>query len=214
MATRQQREFQTDQRRKQVAELYLQGWSQPAIAGHLNVTQPTVCADLKAIRQLWRKSAIRDFDEIRATELQKLDLIEKESWAAWHRSQKPAQSAIVTGEGADQRARKSLKYQNGDPRYLQQVNHCIAHRRALLGLDAIPAPPRPEGAFNVHVSLEVRRERVHTLLAAFGERDRFSAAGAGPAGRQSGDVRSGDERGSVEDGAPRRLPGPDAAERD
>src|SRR5690242_11244148 len=87
------------QRRKQVAELYLQGWSQPAIAHQLDVSQPTICADLKAIRQDWRDSAIRDFDALRDLELQKLDLIEREAWEAWKRSQKPAQSAVVTGEG-------------------------------------------------------------------------------------------------------------------
>jgi len=29
-----------------------------------------------------------------------------------------------------------MKNQHGDPRFLDQVNKCITHRRALLGLDS------------------------------------------------------------------------------
>src|SRR5436190_12314643 len=100
------REIDVWHRRRQVAELSLQGWSQPAIAEHLEVSQPTICADLKAIRQEWRDSAVRDFDELRAIELQKLDFMEREAWAGWFRSQKPAQSAVVTGDGTGNLTRK------------------------------------------------------------------------------------------------------------
>ena len=49
---------------------------------------------------------------------------------------------------------------------------CVAQRRALLGLDAMPAPTPMEG-FDVNVSLEVRRERVLTLFSAISERERI-----------------------------------------
>jgi Homeodomain-like domain len=166
------------QRRKQAVELSLQGWSQPAIAQHLQVSQPTICADLKAVRREWRESAIRDFDELRDTELQKLDLIEREAWGAWQRSQKPAQSAVVIGEGMEQKARKSLKHQYGDPRFLQLVSQCIGQRRSLLGLDVLPPLAQPENSIDANLSLEARRERVLSLVAAISEQERLGQAGA------------------------------------
>jgi len=103
-------------RRRDVADLYLQGWTQTAIAEEMRVGQPTVCDDLKRIRAEWRESAVRDFDEARQLELMKLDRIERESWSAWDQSKKPAQSAVVTGDGTGQKTRKSMKNQHGDHR--------------------------------------------------------------------------------------------------
>ena len=62
-------------RRQAVSDLYLQGWTQTAIAEELAVAQPTVCDDLQRTRQEWRESAVRDFDESRQMELMKLDRI-------------------------------------------------------------------------------------------------------------------------------------------
>jgi hypothetical protein len=202
------------QRRKQVAELYLQGWSQPAIAHQMEVSQPTICADLKAIRRDWRDSAIRDFDALRDRELQKLDLIEREAWGAWQRSQKPAQSAVVTGEGHEQKARKSMKHQYGDPRFLNLINNCIAQRRAILGLDVVAAPVQPENDFHAKTSLHERRERILALVAAVGERERFSGVGAGHHHEQPGDVCDGNQPGAVENGTPLGPFGQDAIDFD
>ena len=126
----------TTQRRLQVSELYLQGWSQSAIATHLGVAQSTVSADLRVIQQQWRASSLRNFDLTREVELRKLDRLEREAWAAWERSQKPDQSAVVTGDGSGRQTRQSLKHQVGDPRFLDQINKCISQRRTILGLDA------------------------------------------------------------------------------
>jgi DNA-binding NarL/FixJ family response regulator len=70
-------------RRQRVADLYIQGWTQVAIAGELRVAQSTVSSDLKRIQQAWRESSIRDFDLARELELQKLIRIEREAWSAW-----------------------------------------------------------------------------------------------------------------------------------
>lgn len=149
MATQHNRRFAVTQRRQRVTELYLKGWSQAAIAIDLNVSQSTVSEDVKYVRRKWEQSAIRNFDELRTRELQKLDFIEREAWGAWERSQKPAQSATVTGEGHGQQTRKSMKNQIGDPRYMDLVSKCISHRRAITGLDAPlqvadVTPPPPE----------------------------------------------------------------------
>ena len=61
-------------RRQKVAELYLQSRTQVAIGRELGISQTTVCQDLRAIREQWRDSGVRDFDAARERELQKLDL--------------------------------------------------------------------------------------------------------------------------------------------
>ncbi|HEY4313615.1 MAG TPA: helix-turn-helix domain-containing protein [Pirellulales bacterium] len=135
------------QRRRQVADLYLQRWTQSSIAERVGVDQSTVCDDLKYVRREWRDSAVRDFDLAQAEELQKLDRVEREAWAAWEQSQKPAQSAVINGDGGNQQTRKSVRNRHGDPRMLEIILKCNAARRTMLGLDAPTkiAPVMPNG---------------------------------------------------------------------
>ncbi|MAD79247.1 MAG: hypothetical protein CMJ50_00170 [Planctomycetaceae bacterium] len=142
-------------RRETVADFYVQGWTQSAIAQRLGLTQPTICSDLKIIQGQWRESAIRDFDLLRERELRKLDRLEREAWAAWERSQEPSQQAVISTNGDDQRTQETTKDQTGDARYLDVVSKCITSRRALLGLDAptriAPTSPDGEEAYHSHV---------------------------------------------------------------
>jgi hypothetical protein len=124
------------QRRQQVSEYYLQGWTQSQVAVQFGVDQTTISDDLHKIRAEWRTSAVRDFDESRELELQKIDRIEREAWAAWERSKQPSQAATTTDGDHQRKTRRHVRNQHGDPRFLEQVNKCIASRRALLGLDA------------------------------------------------------------------------------
>lgn len=166
MSTRQQRHFAAAHRRHQVADLYLQGWSQSAIAQHVQADQSTINRDLKAIQKEWRNSSVRNFDAARELEIRKIDLLEREAWAAWERSKKPSQAAVLIGEGSGQQTRKTMKNQNGDPRYLDLVNRCIAQRATLLGLDAplqvADVTPLPTE------SPEQRFTRLQPLFAAIG----------------------------------------------
>jgi hypothetical protein len=102
---------------------------------------------LKKIRAEWRASAVRDFDEAREIELRRIDYVHAEAAEAWEKSKKPAQSAVDTGDGADQKTRKTMKNQHGDPRFLVVILKCTADRRAVLGLDAPVqiAPVTPDG---------------------------------------------------------------------
>ena len=170
MATNHNRRFALAQRRQKVTDLYLQGWSEVSIAAELNVSQATVSSDVQYVRKKWEASAIRNFDELRTRELQKLDYIEREAWAAWQRSQKPAQSAVVNGEGNGERARKTLKNQYGDPRFLDQVNKCISQRRAITGLDApleVTEVPTPETPL-ILLSREERTIRLDQIAVRLG----------------------------------------------
>lgn len=144
-----------EKRRQRVAELYLQGWTQAAIAQDLAVSQATISADLKGVRLEWRDSRIRDFDEAVGMELKKIELVEREAWAAWARSQQPSEATrIVQGEGG-KHVEKSVRQQVGNPRFLEQIHKSVAARRALLGLDAPVriAPTSPDGTETYHAQV-------------------------------------------------------------
>ena len=81
------------ERRREVANLALKGWTQAAIARHMHLPQATVSRDLAAMREFWREFPVYDFDRARLEQLQKIDLVEAEAWAAWQRSQEPQRSA-------------------------------------------------------------------------------------------------------------------------
>ena len=198
------RSLRVNIRRKRVADLYLQGWTQSAIAAEVGVKQPTVCTDLKKIQADWKESAVRDFDLRREIELQKIDRVEREAWAAWERSQKPSQSAYTTDEANQRHTRRHVKNSNGDPRFLEIVHKCIGARRELLGLDA---PTRMEIETD-GPTLDERRDRLIAVAAALGHRAGIGASGAGPVVAESGQLCADRQRGEVDPSAPPRLPGP------
>ncbi len=206
MAVTRAKKTEIAQRRKQVAELYIQGWTQVQIADKLSTTQFTVSTDLQRLQKEWRESRLRDFDSARELEIQKLDRLEREAWAAWERSQKPSQSAEFKDDATNTPSKKKVKNQNGDPRFLVVVHQCIASRRALLGLDALPALPKEDA--NAAIDSTERADRIISLVTSIRDRERAAGAGTIIVAKQSGDVRADGERGEVEDGAPPGLPGP------
>ena len=158
MSVRPVRKLEIVQRRQKVADLFLQGWNQDAIGRELSISQPQVAADLKKINQAWRESAIRDFNAARDQELARLQRLEREAWAAWERSKQPSQTATVNGEAGAQTARRTVKHQYGDPRFLDIALRCSEARRQLLGLDAPMkiTPTTPDGR-----PLTVEERQIH-----------------------------------------------------
>ena len=53
------------ERRREVANYALQGWTQAAIARHMSIPPATVSRDLAAMRDFWREFPVFDFDKIR-----------------------------------------------------------------------------------------------------------------------------------------------------
>lgn len=183
MSQRTTKKLQVLNRRKQVAELHLQGFTQLQIAEQLTISQTTISLDLKAIEKEWRDSMVRDFDLCRERELQKLAMVEREAWRAWERSQKPAQSAELPGDETVRPAKKRIRNQYGDPRFLAIVNNCSASRRALLSLDL--APQSLESP-DEHIPLETRRERLVAIFDSLRDRQRTAGVGANPGDDQPG----------------------------
>jgi DNA-binding NarL/FixJ family response regulator len=57
MVVKRSKQLAILKRRRDVAELYLQGWTQTAIAEEMGVAQPTISDDVKHIRAQWRSRA-------------------------------------------------------------------------------------------------------------------------------------------------------------
>jgi hypothetical protein len=118
--------MKANERRPKVAELYLAGKHQTAIAEVFGVSQATISRDLDAIKKDWQESALVVFDEIKAKELAKVDNLEREYWDAWQES-KVLKSKDDDGE--DVRLSK-----DGDPRFLSGVQWCIEQRLKIFGV--------------------------------------------------------------------------------
>jgi hypothetical protein len=145
-------------KRERVAEMYLRGLTQAAIAEKENTTQATISRDLAAIKKAWQQSAIRHFDEDVNKELDRIDLLERTYWEGWQRSCR---------EGRD-----------GNPSWLAGVERCVERRCKLLGLDA-PEKRRyehtGEGGGPIGHSHDHKHSLDPTALRAF--RDDLARAG-------------------------------------
>jgi len=135
---------------EETARLYLQGWTQRAIAGRLDVTRQQIGYDLKTLQQRWRESSLRDFDARKAEELAKVDRLEVTHWLAWERSCQDSEVRTVKttkdADGERTEASKRVEGQVGDPRFLEGVQRCIEQRCKLLGLVVQKvAPTNPDG---------------------------------------------------------------------
>lgn len=141
MATGKRRDqAQIARDRLRISSLYLQGWIQADIADEVELSQPTVSRDIKALQQEWLDLATANFDEAKAKELAKIDHLEREYWAAWRRSQEDAESEstkMVEAQGGKRlEAQTQRKGQAGDPRFLSGVQWCIEQRCKILGVYA------------------------------------------------------------------------------
>jgi FixJ family two-component response regulator len=80
-ARKRQTSQQLNARRREVVNLTHKGWTQAAIASHLQIPQGTVCRDLAAMRSVWRDFPVYDIENVRFEQLQKIDLVEAVSFA-------------------------------------------------------------------------------------------------------------------------------------
>jgi hypothetical protein len=161
---------ETEARRERVAGLHLEGRSMSAIARELKVAVSTVSRDLDAIRAEWLESALCDFNARKAEELANIRHIWAEAWAAWRRSQKPADTVTrkeqpgpdpdapepEDGEPAPppvMRVVEELRrteHRDGAAEFLRVLQWCVEQRCKILGLDA-PKQIQMVGAVAVKV---------------------------------------------------------------
>ncbi len=87
MANRRWNATALAKRRYDVAKMNRAGLTLAEIGEILDVDASTVCRDLEWVRQEWLKEKkVEDFDQARAIELAKLNLVERYLWDAFERS--------------------------------------------------------------------------------------------------------------------------------
>lgn len=170
-------DLELEERRTEVARLYVQGLTQHEICKRFGVSQPTISHDLKRIREAWRNSAIRDFDALRDEQLAKVDEAERRAWEVFERSR---EDAVKTRREVDADGKFGEGYmervgQAGDLRALDTVLKCIERRCKLLGLDA-PIKHAETDSKGNDVSAEERQERARQLLLRHGYQANLKAS--------------------------------------
>lgn len=148
-------EFALLNRRKQVTEMYLRGWSQWDIANEVGVNQSVVHEDIRYMHREWLSSIVEQIDEVKTRDLAKLDMVENEMWKAYLKSctveeivtlsAKTERVAVFDGEGKDKKyighemvetettRDVRTKVLIGDTRYMDEILKCIDMRGKILG---------------------------------------------------------------------------------
>lgn len=142
-----------------VAELYRHGYTyremRDEVMRRLDLERyslQTVHRDVQAILAEWRQMRNLNIEELQQLELQRIDEMIKEAWAAWEKSKtdyekkrskqygKPAESIFGGGEGGIETTgleqSKEEMVMCGDVRYLELINKLSVERRKILGLYA------------------------------------------------------------------------------
>ena len=126
-----------DQRHRDLAlcaRMYLQGYTQREIRDSLNtrdgvkyqLSHVTVHNDLTKARELWLASALVDIDQVKARQLARLDLIERETWEAWEQSKEGDNSP-------------------GDIQFLKLALQIVKDRNEVMGLATLNINLTPGG---------------------------------------------------------------------
>jgi hypothetical protein len=133
-------------RRKDVAARYLRGEQQLEIAAAIGIDQSNVSRDLRWVHEQWLEESKLANAERVARELARIDLVEREAWQAWQRSQQIAESTRTQkttepdGTGGKLMAEVTRRGSAGDSCYLETVLKCVERRSKLLGLEKAPPP--------------------------------------------------------------------------
>lgn len=182
------------------SKMYLQGHSQEEISEKVGISQAQVSNDLREIREHWKKSALIDFNERIAHELNKIDDLELMYIEGYDRSLKKKESITkkvvpmirneetgrleVTQDGElINQTRQNIhrvvveettktETSVGDPRWLDGVAKCIDMRLKIFGVG------KTTGQQGQGVSLppDAHEARIALFYAIF---ERFSGNGNG-----------------------------------
>ena len=142
-------------------------------------------------------NAARNFNLAREKELSKLDLIERDAWMGWERSQQ----AALAEDGRE----RPNKTPVGDPRFLAQVFKCVALRRSMLALDLPVREPVPSRLIDCDDEQFAARMKEIELMFSEPGSDEESADEREPDGNDEtnavGDTETNFQNGAVDESA-------------
>lgn len=138
-----------------ISRLYKRGYSYREIREEVmscldlqSYSLRTVKKDVERLLAEWREARIDNTDYALQLELERIDDLIKEAWAAWEKSKtdyerkKAKQQGIPNGGDMDDGKIVTVKMEQqkeevicyGDPRYLELIHKLLIERRKLLGL--------------------------------------------------------------------------------
>lgn len=143
----------------EITPLYLQGYTQLQLLAHINKTRPykltrnQIFKDIQEIYRRWRLAYLTGINEIKIRELARTDMLENTYWEAWERSKVDFMSVrrdeIIDelGEKSDEsdkskkthrrvKTQSKKEQRDGNPKFLEGVQWCIAKRCEILGLNS------------------------------------------------------------------------------
>lgn len=156
MAAPKRTPFQRERDLDRISSMYLQGYTQQAIADVIGVSQPAIYRDLEEVRKRWREASVVSIAEAKARELERIDVLESTYWDAWRRSTDERTKTRTTANEAGRTALVEKESLIGDKRYLEGVQWCIEQRCKILGILA-PAKQEiggPDGAATILIRVD------------------------------------------------------------
>lgn len=127
-----------------ISELYLKGRKQyemPAIMAKMNIhiSESSVRRAISLLQEEWRRERIHNINALKQIQLEKIDLLEREYYAAWMRSQRMAVKRVsrsgTVGPNSVSEDTETKEKQVGDPRFLQGIQWCVDKRCEILGIN-------------------------------------------------------------------------------
>lgn len=130
-------------RRLAVSQLFNEGYTNQLTLVELlkeryniDVTQPTISGDLKALDKQWKEQAKAEIDQVKAHLIAKYYQIYKEAYAAWRLSLEESVTHEVTETSKGTYEKTTKKGQSGNPALLGQAQAALKSIREIVGLDA------------------------------------------------------------------------------
>ena len=149
--------------RADIARMRMDGLTQTKIAEEItklrcySLSQDTISADLKVVREEWMNQSIDNYDQTRLIELSRLDeeeLITKDAWTRSLLPKKKERTRTGTNDGKPfEEFMQESENRDGNPAFLQRLESIRQRRCAILGFNA------QQRSENINVAIE-------TLLAA------------------------------------------------
>ena len=123
MAKSKEQRHQTEERRRRVATMLAGHATQEEIARRFEVSRQTISADVKALRELWRKELVENPAQLKAQELAELNDMERDcirqfsrlpdrAWIAERRMIKERKHKLL---GLDAPAKQEISGKDGGP---------------------------------------------------------------------------------------------------
>jgi predicted transcriptional regulator len=134
-------EYQHQQNKDKVAELYRRGLTRRYVAKQLNVSESQVAKYWKEIVAEYREDREDDIESAVFKKLEEYGEIKREAWEAWEKSKDPIEKELyetVTSDfGVKTLARRYKEGRLPHSAYLEIIMSCIKEERVLLGLNPV-----------------------------------------------------------------------------